>query len=468
MPFAFDPLEEQKKQEEQQAGGAAPAMTGGGQSFSGGGAGQPQVDDKQQKGAGGQGSGFVNLDKYMGANQASGFGNQFAGKVQGEIDAGKKALNDGANQFTGASNAGAVKWNDVQGEVGSLVDSAKDGVNDDEVKRFQGLSNASYQGPESFLGTDFGKQAQSGVQKAAQTSKATQSEGGRFALLDQYYGRPKYSGGEKTLDNLLVSNSKGFGARAQNMGNQAKDLTAQGMQAEQNMNNLATTNRAATNETRTNTAKAVGDAMTGAQGQANQAVIDANAARDAKFKAVQDAFSDGVISEQESRDLGINYQGQTYGADASGFLQQGGALSLNQVMTPQQRAHIQALSQLSGVEDTFASGAEVAQNDPYNFDAQGFGGAVEGKKTEYNSELNALKDSFATGTAAKEYKDGNPEQWIERLNEQKQKVLERKNPNQQDVDFWQEKIDAVMGVMGKYGFKSNQANGASVRGPVAR
>jgi hypothetical protein len=57
-----------------------------------------------------------------------------------------------------------------------------------------------------------------------------------------------------------------------------------------------------------------------------------------------------------------------YDSDLNKYLHLGDKLNKDQIMTPEQRARIQALSQLSGHTDDFASGLTQDKTDPFTFD----------------------------------------------------------------------------------------------------
>lgn len=349
-PFSFDLLDEEKqKAQVQDQGAGAPAMTGGGLSF---GAGSPQAQPQQEKGTQKQGSGFVGLDQYMNANKGNKFGNQFTGKVQGSVDAAKQTLNQNADAFSNASNQGATKWNDVQDQVKGIVDSAGDSTTKDDASKVQGLANAKYQGPENFLGTAYGTQAQGGVQKAAQQAKALQSEGGRFALLDQYFGRPQYNQGQKSLDNLLVQSAPGVAARAQNIGTQAKQVSAQAAQKNQELDNLAAANKQATDDAAKQTRDYLGQARTGFETDLNTRYSDYTSANDDYNIARLSDVADDAFDADTMSLLGLNEGDTLYNTNLASYFQDSPNASLGEFASDQDYAKYLALSQLAGDDPT--------------------------------------------------------------------------------------------------------------------
>lgn len=381
MPYALDPLDQQKQQQQQ---GQAPAMTSGGMSF---GAGSPTAaGPKSAQGAQKQGSGFVNLGQYMQANKGSGFGQQVAGQVKQGVESAGQQLQQGAQQFGEASNKGRTRWGDVQGEVQGALAGAGDKTSDEQVKRIQDYAKAQYQGPESFGQSAYGAGAMGAVNKAGQEAKAFQSEGGRFALLDQYYGRPKYTQGQKTLDNLLLQNAPGAGARAQAIGNQAKQLQSQAGQTEQQMANLAAQNRQATADTAAQTRGAVKGAQDQFSQDLNKRYQDFQAQQAKNYADLQKQYGSGALSQKAFEMMGVaptahsdylaSFRQQhpdtanmsddqlqtilqslgqvdptsTMGLDLNTYLQQGQQTNLGQFASDQDYARSLALQKIAGDE----------------------------------------------------------------------------------------------------------------------
>lgn len=411
-PFAFDLLdEEQKKKEQEQPGMGAPAMTGGGESFGG----ATQQPTQQEKGTNRQGSGFVGLDKYMSANQGNNFGGQVTGKVRGNVDTAKQTLDQSVNAFTQASNQGAVKWNDVQDQTKGIIDSAGDNMAQDDVSKVKEYAGAKYQGPENFLGSAYGTQAQGAVQKASQQANALQSEGGRFALLDQFFGRPKYSMGEKSLDNLLVQNAPGVAARAQSIGGQAKQLAGTAGQKTQELDNLAAGNKFATQDTAKQTKDYLGNALTGFQTDLRKRYEDSAAANETYNQARRADLSDDAFDTDTFGVLGLNEGANLYDVDLSKYLQDNPQGSVGEFANDQDYARYLALSQLAGEDPSLLVEADRAKagtaNGRVSADAEKLKQDIAARGGAYNSEL-------SEGTAQRQARISGLEQNVQRMMEQ--------------------------------------------------
>ncbi len=352
MPYVYDPLLEQQKNQQQQ-GGQQPPMTGGGSTFAGG-SGGPQQSPEQQKGTNRQGSGFVNLDQYMAANKGNNFGNQVTGKVADTVGTAKGQLTQGAQDFTKASNQGTTRWNDVGDEFKGIVDKAGADTTADQTARAKQLEGTAYTGPQSFYGTQAANQAVGGIDKARQQSQALQSEGGRFALLDQYFGRPTYSTGQKTLDNALVANQPGVAAKSQGLVNQANQLSENAKQTGQGLENLVTSNRQASADTAKNANDYATKSLTDFGTDLDKRYSDFNTGNDKYNQAMRDAVTNlgGGASSDATGDpyalLGLTQNQNLYGLkDFSPYVQDAVKPTESQFATPQEAARYAALGQIA-------------------------------------------------------------------------------------------------------------------------
>jgi hypothetical protein len=350
MPYVYDPLEEEKNQPL----GGQPPMTGGGTTFAGGSSG-PVVDQSQQKGANRQGSGFVGLDKYMAANKDSKFGNQLTGNVAGTVNTAKQGIEKGAQDFTQASNQGTTRWDDVGDEFKGIVDTAGAGTTQAQKDRAKSLESATYGGPDAYAGTAAANVAMGGVDRAKQEAGALQSEGGRFALLDRYFGRPSYSMGQKTLDNMLVTGTKGVPAKSQAIMNRANTLGEQANETGRGLENLVASNRQATQDAASQAKGYVGNSLATFQDNLNKRFSDYNAGNDAYNQQIRSAASN-VDPAQATRDqadiydiLGIKGDENLYGLhDFSNYLTDPAKPTLSQFTSPEDAAKYKVLGELAG------------------------------------------------------------------------------------------------------------------------
>lgn len=203
MPYVND--SNLKKDDEQSAqDGQAPTLPGSSDAAGGdfGGQAHPAPAGPTQSGR------FVNLQGYLNANAGQNFGGQVAGKVQSTVDQANAAQSDADSQFKSRVDQNAVAAdpnlvNQATNDPGAVANDPS------KMAAWQQQYNASYGGPQTFSDAQDLYNSSSGqVQAAKSAADASKSEAGRFSLLDRYFGRPTYSQGEKTLDNLLVQNDR--------------------------------------------------------------------------------------------------------------------------------------------------------------------------------------------------------------------------------------------------------------------
>lgn len=201
---------------------------------------------------------FQNLNSYLDANKGNEFGENFASKVQGDVSKGAQAQTEASGQFQNLANAGAI------GQNTSLVDEAvtdptKFIQNQSKVDQFKQQRDAQYQGPNSFADAgDLYQKTAGATTKALDVAEKGQTEGGRFALLDSYFGRPEYSQGQKSLDNLLVSGNnnatQGLAQATQN----ARDQMTAFQEQNKSLSDYAAKKRGETEDTKNYARSALG------------------------------------------------------------------------------------------------------------------------------------------------------------------------------------------------------------------
>jgi hypothetical protein len=353
MPFVFDPNLEDKDQDTAQGAGgqaAAPAMTGGGETFSGSGAdgpAQPQSAMPQsQKGTSKAGSGFVNLDSYLKANQGNQFGQQFVGKVKGDVTQAQQGLGDVKNTFnTAVTQAGKPALELTQAQ--QMLDNAGKPDAQLDPNAFQSAYNQQYTSPGAAQAAQAGANS---IQTAAQRAKATGTEGGRFALLDQYFGRPQYGFGEKSLDNLLVqrdnrvgSQLQGERSRAQNLGQEAKAFGVDAINQDAQARAGVDTNRDAVRN-------AWQTANSGFESDLGNRVNQWNTDRDALYGRINEDLSDDALSDESLSSLGLG-EGQELGnlsLNDPKYFTKAGDTDRTRLASDQDYARYQALQDLAG------------------------------------------------------------------------------------------------------------------------
>lgn len=327
------------------------------------------------------GSGYQNLDSYLNSNQSQQFGQQVHDKVGGDVKAAQQNMQDAGNAFT--TRVKEANNTPTSDQLNSSIANPTGA----DAKQFQTWENQSYQGPNS-LAEDSGNYNKywSGAGKANTSAQLLGSEPGRFTLLDSYFGKPSYNNGQKSLDNLLVQQS-GLGQDTRNLQNQATSLKTTGANQEKQLAGVAANRAGEVDQSRKATRAAIGlddqgsviqGANAGALGQSYQQALDTQSSVNQGRKSQQDSLTQSLgqnaFTQDQLNQLGLSQGQDLYGIDNLGkyVTLNPAELSRNQAFTPEQKARIQALQQLAGVQDDFASGSSDGVNDPYVFNKAGF------------------------------------------------------------------------------------------------
>lgn len=171
-----------------------------------------------------QGTGFVNLQKMIGANKGNqlgstiqqGVGNR-VGQIQSDLNKQKQTFQTelGKNQLQESDKTGA------QSTLNTAINAPKT-MSNEQVSNFQNLLSGQYKGP-SGLSNTAGVEAQ--ARELGQYGSNVGSSGGRTNLLQRYVGGPKYTQGQQRVDNLLLGQTGG--AALKDIRKQAMGLESQ-------------------------------------------------------------------------------------------------------------------------------------------------------------------------------------------------------------------------------------------------
>lgn len=339
---------------------------------------------------------FQNLQDYLKANQGSQFGSQFAGKVSADIGQAPKEQQRAYEQFKQRANEAGAPYNYESQVAETLANPTQE-----KAPQYQKLLAGQYGGPKSLSDiSDAYQRAYGATQKAQNVGKAAQTEGGRFALLGDYFGAPKYTRGQKTLDNLLLQGSAQTGeslASAKRQADAAK-LQFQTMQPE--LSNYAA-----------GKIGQVQQAQKYAQEQGGKAI-------EAENQKISDALRAGKISEARAtgyaQDLAagrvtpellsiLTEQPHTLlyeGVNPTDFYKQQFATASN-VSSPQTQARLNALENIMGNPKTAFEagvGGTFNPNRPFEFNKAGFTSALDrkwqGMQAEYANKISSAENAF--------------------------------------------------------------------------
>lgn len=401
--MAYLPTSEKDKEDQkgQQEGGPTNETTLGGQGgVIGGGGGGVQQQSGPQTAPGQAGTGFVNLQRYISANRP-GIG-RMTDTTVGKIGETGQQAQQAKEGVIGAFDEQAAAAR-VQADQGILKNLRKDPTkitgNADTLAAFQRMQSGQYGGPKSMADVEGFQQAQGAVDKLGTTLGQTETSGGRYNLLRQYLGDPRYSQGENRLDQAFMQSDpnaqqKLAGVREQfnpTVEGFGERLNESQQQAQQFMSEAQATNQAVQ--------QALGTARTKAEQQAAQRLAQQQAARDAQANQLLQAMGFGVAGQmggggdlsldqinQALRGVGLNpldLRGIDYGGDKAllnqamgramspgAFVGTSGRIGYGDAMTAQDFAKMEALGQLGGFDVTkyqpqqrqLGSGATFNQN----------------------------------------------------------------------------------------------------------
>lgn len=404
-----------------------------------GGAQSPQAPTP---GAGPTSSGqFENLDKYLQVNSGQGFGEKVAGKLQGEVDSANQAREQAGATFKAQSDSGTTSFN--QGIVDDALKDPTKFVGDQKnIDEFNKQRDAKYGGPNNLGDTPALYNQTFGTARAASDkARASESEGGRFQILTNYFNRPSYSQGEKSLDNLLIQNDPNTQQAFKNIRQQA-DATQQAAEGQKTaLASFAAQNRGTTEDARRKTRAALGiddagnllklddtkgngaiqDAVEGMDARVKQRQADLSADR-LKFNGLQGKQRLGDLSPELLAAMGLDPSqygatnnadmldvdgenvgaGEFFGVDpySNDFNQFVNEADLNRgnVGSKDDMARLNALSKLAGLENTYVSNPDDAgkysQGSLSTFKKDDFGGRVGNSRDAFSAEMKAAKAHF--------------------------------------------------------------------------
>lgn len=397
----------------QQQGGSAPnanqpvSLSGGGPagSASYGSSAAPTVTNKPTS------SGrYTNLKSYLDANknynsQGGGFGGQIYSNLDDKQQGIQTGFQGAQKQFQDQANQGRVQY-DNNVVTGALANPTQYAQNQDQLNAFARLRDATYGGPTELAQAQDFKNQTSNFQGLTQQ---TQSEQGRYGLLNNLYGTPKYNQGQQQLDNLFLQADPQQLAKLQTatqlgatLGKTIDTGLDQDKQLAQSYQNEANATKNATQNALSNTVL----------GFNQQAINQANAYNDQatrQYNDLRDQLSHGQIPANLMKALGLSDGMQLYGIDPTAYLAKNNfTASAVNAINSDQAAQIQALHKLAGgaiggqandVLNQFINNAsqanQAAGQQAFNLNANALLSAVNKNKADYDSQVAALANAGA-------------------------------------------------------------------------
>lgn len=394
MPFFRDPNLD--RDEEDQQGSGVQLSSGGMQAG-------PDGDPNKGSGASAtkSGSRFTNLDSYLNNNDAKGFGQQFGQKIESGIDQAKANMDQAAGQVRG--QIGAYSTPSESQITGTIEKANKGAITDDDAKAYQGWANQKYEGPQGLADNPAAQGLYWGqADKAKTEANLAGKESGRFALLDQYFGRPSYNQGQKSLDNLLIQNGGGFNNQAQ-LQDKAASLVGYGNTQVNQLRSEAQTKAGQVEQSRQSARSALGlqdngtikgGALGGFQDDLNARVKNydqraAEAYQNSLYDVRDDALEAGTVGG-----LGLQDGQGIYDLDLAKYISQGAPAERAKLAGEDDYKKYLALTKLAGMDPTLLSPdkmnlASTQANPSASFNRDKLAQDLAARKADYEYEYNS-------------------------------------------------------------------------------
>jgi hypothetical protein len=356
-----------------------------------------------------QGSGFVNLNRYLQANKNSKVGQAVQSGVQSNVNNFQSGLSSAQNQFKSGVQSNALGTEadkalreEVLSKIGTL--SSKDQVagvgdnsgskviTDDHINKFGVFNAGAYKGPNDIENSSkFLNQSQN----LNALGQAAKSQGGRQGLLQQFVGGNQYTQGQQKLDSLL------FGQQGNRLG--AINRSVQGL-AQNTANQVGLARDQAKLQASQNatfgqeTQKLVNDPL-----QAHFTQLDGSNPDSlvSKYRNDQKTAYEAAVAAAGGLDSNNaffqGYKGQTtWGIDPRSYLSQSFEANASNVITPEQQAQMTALSKLAGKDLSAIPTLSQDHYDPtkaVSFDKAAYDSAVEGKNRHFHDVVLAAPEN---------------------------------------------------------------------------
>lgn len=332
---------------------------------------------------------FTNIQNYLKANQQNTLGQSVANRI-GDVAQGVKS-DIGREQQKFQENTSKA-FNPFQGGsefVQKAVYNAPEVAGDESnINRFRTIAQGQYGGPKALENTS---SLQAGVQNTQALSGLTGSEGGRKALLQTFFANPQYTGGQRSLDNLLLQSDQrqtsALGAARRSASDVNKTLNEANLQAmgtglknEQTARLLGEEANKTLNEETTKRDQEIQDALKSAS--------EKELAMRNLIENTRTGIQRGEIDKDTAQKLGINAifgqgnEASLYDLDPTNYLKQNLSdeeITKQNIASNEQALRMNALAKLAG---------KTGEYDPTK------AGTFKGSSQEFNQEQ-FLKDQAA-------------------------------------------------------------------------
>ena len=419
MAVVLNNQQEEKDKENQGVNQPQPLSTGGGASAASPmGMSSAQPTSRQRQGSGR----FTNLQQYIQANptgsrqlasQIEKTGQTRAGQIRQNIERERSGFQSLAQQKQQQIRAGE--------ETGRQLFRSPQEAEQQQIEQFQQVYRPDQlQQSISGMRPDI-ETLRQGAGDIRNLQQQAQTESGRFNLLRQTIANPRYTQGQRRLDQLLLQGTPASSQIAQNFGQLAGGL-------EQNISSLSQTadqQRQALSEELARRSEAlrtlftqgeeedsleadigmrgIEDIMASTQQRFEQAQQDAS-----KLGEIRTALEQNQLTSELADRLGLTGQEQLYNLNLADYMTNAAKRpTLAGVADADEIARYGALQRLIGGTNQF-EGQEVGSFTPFEFDAERFQGAVQDVENQISSLGNKAFETFTSAANLPGGTEANP------------------------------------------------------------
>ena len=367
-----------------------------------------------QQGPSSSGS-FTNLNQYLDANKDSGLGGRLAGDVQTKIEGATQQQDVAKGQYTQAVDANKIALD--ENKANQILSAPVQAVNDPGLKSLSDkYLNAEYKGDKQFADASYYGKTYDQTQDALDVAKDAADPVDRKTALNKLYGagagRLDYSGGQKSLDNILIQQDP----------NSPTALTKQyadAQAAQQKFNDLSSylgqySGEAAdtTKQTRDKYRGMLGvdesgnllDTETGTglvQGLTRN--LDARAKgyndnAETEFRKLQNAARGGSFTDQELAKYGLNRGEHLWNQNLSDYMYRNPGTDRSGAANKEEAANLIALQQLAGKQNSLVDESRAGSYDPskaVTLDSNLFHQRAAAEAAQYNDYINRVVNTDA-------------------------------------------------------------------------
>jgi hypothetical protein len=363
---------------------------------------------------------WVNLQKYVDANKQQ--ANQMGDAVVGTADTAGQQAQTATQNFQAKVPEKTKQYSAQDLETQYYANPNADKAGYQNIK-----TTGGYTGPQNLEEAGYGA-AESAVGKANEKLNNLQTEQGRQQILGEVYGKPSYTGGQKTFDNLLLQNTSGVQNKVADANNRWGGLTGMLSGAKQQASEVIPQNIATAAQNAQTATQAEQDYVNKFLTPIKQRATDQTAANSEYINRIKndigtvetsklsnsDAyFNNNSISPETAALLGLPYGGQmrTYGVDINSYLNPNQTqLGANDVATEAERGQWGQLMNLIGGNDPALSATGTTNAPALSFNKKGFMDAVAAAEQSGAWKQGLAENTWSSPEALAAWK--NAEGWL--------------------------------------------------------